>query len=738
MSLPFPQSIRGKVTLATAIVTAIAMLAVVGITAYATQWVLKNTIATSMSDRLDRAQAAVEEGDYELALDISGSELMQIIDANGNVLASTTKSKKLAPLTGIDRDDDEFELDDLEFEVDDDDDDERTAARVGAAGSAGATGASTAASASGGASGAGGTGSASGGSASGASGGAATGSTGGSGGGGGSASRDTDDYDDDPDDDNDDSDDYDDDYAPAPSNATYSGSDDDSDDYDDTDDNDDYDDDYVAANPANASYDSDDDDDDYDEDDEESTKANAQASYSSADEDDEDDDDDGDDDDARRVGAPAPVRFTQAAWAADSSSSSASTANAAGTASAANSASAAGTASSANAATTSSTAGADSAKATTSASSASSTKATASAPSTGSATATSTESPTTGTAYVDASDILGDAGPYLVMRRGVTSPDGPVTLAAVTSLAPAVRAGYVAAQLLLGVMLLVLLFVVVFTWHMTARTLRPVEQMRATAENINAKDLSARIPVPEGDADLSRLATTFNDMLARVESSFNDQKRFISDASHELKSPVAATGVMIEALQTHPDSVDPQQVLDDLESENKRMGNIVGDLLHLARSDEGRMTVTKRPIDLMDLLFEEATSLRSRSSIEVDTSDVNPVVCEADPDRMSHVVRNLMDNAARYAKTKVKVSCAEVDGEVIILVSDDGPGIPEEDRARVFDRFVRLDENRSKKQGGTGLGLSVVRSMVEAHGGHVGFGTPEIGGATAVISIPTR
>ena len=103
---------------------------------------------------------------------------------------------------------------------------------------------------------------------------------------------------------------------------------------------------------------------------------------------------------------------------------------------------------------------------------------------------------------------------------------------------------------------------------------------------------------------------------------------------------------------------------------------------------------------------------------------------------MSHVVRNLMENAARYAKSKVKVSCAELDGEVLILVSDDGPGIPEEDRTRVFDRFVRLDENRSQQQGGTGLGLAVVRSMVEAHGGTVGFGEPELGGATAVVSIP--
>ncbi len=642
MSIGLPQSIRGKVTLATAAVTLVAMAVIVATTAYATQWVLKNTIATSLSERLDRAQQAVEDGDYELAIDISGSDLLQIIDANGNVLASSSNNKKLAPLTGIDRDDDEFELDDLEFEVDDDDAEDarkasaaaaRAAGDSAAAGEATATTTTTQQAASGGSD-------------------AGTAGAQGSAGGGAAAAPQAPASADD-DDDDDDSDDYD--QQPAPAQQTQ--------DWDDDDD----DDDAPQQNTYVAPAADDDDDDDYDEDEVQKQAANTQAAR-----DDDDDDDDDDDEPKRAKGSVPRGAFVQVAWADDSSAS-------------------------------------------------------------GTTAASATHA---SGAYIDASDVLGDAGPYLVMKRAATSPDGPVTLAAVTSLAPAVRAGQVTAQLLGAVMLLMLLAVVLFTWLMTERTLRPVEQMRATAESINASDLSARIPVPEGDADLSRLATTFNDMLARVESSFNDQKRFISDASHELKSPVAATSVMIETLQAHPESVDSDQVLSDLESENQRMGSIVGDLLHLARSDEGRMVVAKRPIDLMDLLFEEVASLRSRSSVTVDTADVSPVVCEADPDQMSHVVRNLMDNAARYATSKVKVSCDEVDGQVIILVSDDGPGIPEEDRERVFGRFVRLDDGRSQDMGGTGLGLSVVRSMVEAHDGTVFFGEPEIGGATAVVSIP--
>ena len=690
-----PKSIRGKVTLTTALVTAVAMLAIVGITAYATQWILKNTIANSLSERLDRAQMAVAEGDYELALDMSGTDLMQIIDAHGNVLATTTTNKNIAPLTGIDKDDDEFELDDLEFEVDDDDDDKKARAgrtSTSGSGAAASAGSGTAASGSGASGstsgGSASTNSASGGSTSGGSasqGGTSNGGSGSNSGGStsnagasagtgqGSNAAQQPAYDDD--DDYDDPDDPDDDDAREVAVAHMPPA------YDDSDDDDDYDDDGVDASPAQASpsYDDhdDDSDDDYDDDEEESKHADAAAAY-----DDDDDDDSDDDDEPARVKSAAPrSSFVQTAWAADSSSSS--------------------NASSAAASSTSTTA-----------------------------------SPSATHTYVDASDILGDAGPYLVMRRAVDSPDGPLTLAAVTSLAPAVRAGQVAAQMLIAVMLLVLLLVVIFTWRMTARTLQPVEEMRATAESINARDLSARIPVPDGDEDLSRLATTFNDMLARVEASFNDQKRFISDASHELKSPVAATSVMLETLQTHPESVDTQQVLGDLESQNQRMGSIVGDLLQLARSDEGRLTANKRPIDLMDLLFEEANALRSRTSVQIDTTDVNPVVCEADPDHISHIVRNLMENAARYAKSKVKVSCAQLDNEVLILVSDDGPGISEADRERVFDRFVRLDPDRSQGKGGTGLGLSVVRSMVEANGGTVRFAEPELGGATAVVSLP--
>ena len=153
-----------------------------------------------------------------------------------------------------------------------------------------------------------------------------------------------------------------------------------------------------------------------------------------------------------------------------------------------------------------------------------------------------------------ASEVLGVEGPFLAMEREATSPThGSVTIVALTSIAPAVATGRGAALLLAAVFALLLVVVALFSWHMTERTLRPVERMRQSAEAITASDLSRRVSVPDGDRDLSRLARTFNDLLARVEAAMDAQRRFVSDASHELKGPVAATKVMLETARNLTD-----------------------------------------------------------------------------------------------------------------------------------------------------------------------------------------
>lgn len=339
---------------------------------------------------------------------------------------------------------------------------------------------------------------------------------------------------------------------------------------------------------------------------------------------------------------------------------------------------------------------------------------------------------------VEVSSILGTPGPLLVVKRTAKSPIGTVTLAAMTSLHPAAETATRTAQWVGTLLLALLVLAAFFAWRMTGRTLRPVDRMRNEVEAISTRDLSARVTPPVNDPDLSRLAITFNGLLARIQASVDEQKRFVSDASHELKSPIASTGLILETLRNHPESVDDAEVLADLTAENTRLAQIVGDLLVLARQDEGRLAVEVSPVDYCDLLYEEIDSLRQRSAVAVDVTGIAPVIGECDSNLFSHTVRNLLDNAARYAASYVKVACVEAGDVVRVTVSDDGPGIPPEDRERVFGRFVRLEEGRERKTGSTGLGLSVVRGNVERLGGRVYFADPEIGGATAVVELPLQ
>lgn len=339
-----------------------------------------------------------------------------------------------------------------------------------------------------------------------------------------------------------------------------------------------------------------------------------------------------------------------------------------------------------------------------------------------------------------ASEVLGVEGPFLAMEREATSPThGSVTIVALTSIAPAVATGRGAALLLATVFALLLVVVALFSWHMTERTLRPVERMRQSAEAITASDLSRRVSVPDGDRDLSRLARTFNDLLARVEAAMDAQRRFVSDASHELKGPVAATKVMLETARAYPETVDPSTLLSDLANENEQLQGIVADLLALARQDEGRLQVNLAPLDLCDLIYEEVSSLERRSAVSLDVSGVEPLVCAGDAQLLGQALRNLLENAVRHAHSHVAVTCHEVLGStgrlIRISVSDDGSGIAPADRERVFGRFVRLGKDRGRATGGTGLGLAVVQGIVERHGGRVYFSDPEIGGATAVMEL---
>lgn len=329
-----------------------------------------------------------------------------------------------------------------------------------------------------------------------------------------------------------------------------------------------------------------------------------------------------------------------------------------------------------------------------------------------------------------------DEGPFVVVARGVALEDGTGAVLVAASLDNAAEAVQQAVPLLaIGLPILVVV-VGGLTWLLTGRALAPVEQMRLQAGEISARELHRRLPVPATRDELERLATTLNEMLARLEISVLRQRRFVADASHELKSPLATLRTMIDVGERHPDSPAEARFAADLRPEIERMQRLVDDLLVLARYEENPWTGEKVEVQLDRVVMAEADLLARRGLIVVHTGGVDPAVVQGDALRLGQLVRNLTDNAARHAANKVWLALSATDGMVEFLVSDDGPGIPEEDRERVFDRFVRLDDSRSRGEGGSGLGLALARSIARSHGGEVTIVASHHGGATLLARLP--
>ena len=273
------------------------------------------------------------------------------------------------------------------------------------------------------------------------------------------------------------------------------------------------------------------------------------------------------------------------------------------------------------------------------------------------------------------------------------------------------------------------------TWFAVGRALAPVEAIRREVDEISAAQLHRRVPQPKADDEIGRLAATMNRMLERLESARNSQRRFVSDASHELRSPITTIRQHAEVALAHPDRMTAQELADVVLAEQQRMQSLVEDLLLLARADE-HVPLSRAPVDLDDLAFEEGHRLRSTTSKRVDTSGVGAARVQGDADALRRVVRNLGENAARHASSRVDIALADLGDDVVLTVDDDGPGIPESERERVLQRFVRLDEARSRDDGGSGLGLSIVDEVVRAHGGSMSITQSPLGGARIQVTLP--
>ena len=266
----------------------------------------------------------------------------------------------------------------------------------------------------------------------------------------------------------------------------------------------------------------------------------------------------------------------------------------------------------------------------------------------------------------------------------------------------------------------------------TRRALQPVAAITDLAGTIGSNDTDARVPVPDTGDEIEQLARTVNEMLDRIAAGRLAQRRFSSDAAHELRTPLMALQGEIELAQSHPDR-DDDRLMARLEDLAARLGQRVDDLVLLSTLDE-RPPLARQVGSLLDLVRAEAAAIAPDITVSGDDDGSWPWIRRSWPAR----VRNLMVNARRHARTIVQATVVREGGRVWLHVDDDGPGVAPEDRDLVFRRFARLDQARSADTGGAGLGLSIVASVAAAHQGGVEVGDSPLGGSRFSLWLPER
>ena len=328
------------------------------------------------------------------------------------------------------------------------------------------------------------------------------------------------------------------------------------------------------------------------------------------------------------------------------------------------------------------------------------------------------------------------AGPFITASAVTVGADGARTVVVGLNIDDVDEARHVVTLALLVGVPVLLIVVGLVTWRMVGRTLRPVEDMREEVERISSTELDRRVPTPSRDDEVGRLARTMNRMLDRLERGQERQRRFISDASHELRSPVAAIRQHAEVAVEHPESTNLEDLADVVLTEDARLQGLVEDLLVLARLDEHVRPARFDEVDLDDVVLAEAARLRGTTSLAVDTRGVSTARILGHRTDLERLVRNLTDNAIHHARAQISLGVGTLDGHVALTVDDDGPGIASADRERVLERFVRLDGARDRATGGSGLGLSIVREVALAHEGAVVLARSPQGGLRAEVRFP--
>lgn len=312
-----------------------------------------------------------------------------------------------------------------------------------------------------------------------------------------------------------------------------------------------------------------------------------------------------------------------------------------------------------------------------------------------------------------------DEDPFRIAAEGVATGSGTRTVLVAQSLRPVNESTEGVAAILAAGLAPMLLVVGAAVFWFVGRSLRPVEAIRRRVAGITARDLHARVPVPAARDEVAALAETMNLMLERLETAAASQRRFVADASHELRSPLATLRAGLDRLALAPVPQGHGELVELLRRETSRLGDLVADLLLLARIDERGATGRRDDVDLDDLAYTERERLAGQHPDLIVRVDLTPVRVTGDAHDLGRALRNLADNAARHARTQVTLRVSVCNGWGCVEVTDDGPGVPDADRERIFDRFVRLDDSRTRPEGGTGLGLAITREVVAAHGGQV-------------------
>ncbi|MCW2839804.1 MAG: hypothetical protein JWR55_1287 [Aeromicrobium sp.] len=331
--------------------------------------------------------------------------------------------------------------------------------------------------------------------------------------------------------------------------------------------------------------------------------------------------------------------------------------------------------------------------------------------------------------------VLGSESLFIVTALGVTVDGQLCTIVIATSVGSQSESVSALVRYLVVLVPVGSVLVAIGMWIVVGRSLRPVERIRLRVANIGAKHLGERVPVPDSDDEIARLAQTMNEMLERLDTGHRLQRAFVADASHELRSPLTSLSTSLDVVGESPSADRWVETRTVMTAEVARMARLVDDLLLLAKADDRGMVLQVEDVDLDDIVEDEARRLRSHERLQVTTAVV-PVRVRGDRGRLARAVRNVVENAAAAASGTVFVGLDVTDGSARIAVEDDGPGVPREHRDRVFERFVRLDDSRSRDSGGSGLGLAIVREIVASHGGTVTMDHAPMGGARVVLTVP--